>query len=111
MLFIKMKNSMLTMSIFVLMLSFSARAVESIGTCYMDSKCRKPLTDQMVTADQCGRIARRAHYKRAFLLADFSDDQGNLIGRCGLIYNTIVGPEPSNVVAPISCSIMLPACR
>lgn len=89
-----------------------AYEVEPVGGCYVDSKCRKPLTDQMVTATQCGRLARMSRHRRAYLWADFRNNEGRVVSMCGLIYNTIVPPEdPSRVIHIETCPIMLPGCR
>ena len=88
-----MKNLILVlMPVFFCSLTYSALADEfdPIGSCYADSNCRKPLSDQATSATKCGQIARMNRYKRAYLLAEF----GDRVVRCGMVYNTIVRPEP-----------------
>jgi hypothetical protein len=87
-----MRNLILIlMPVFFCPLAYSALADESdpIGACYADSNCRKPLSDQAISATKCGQIARMNRYKRAYLLAEFRDR----VVRCGMVYNTIVRPE------------------
>ena len=83
-----------------------AYSQESVGTCFADARCQKPLSDQLMSPAACGRLARMTRHRQGYWFTNFQSSQGYLTRRCNLVYNTVVPPEP---IEPVPTSIPLGA--